>query len=165
MSLAGPLVMLFIMQSPGHSPAACLVASSAAIHGTVRDTTGALIPGATLSLDGVRLQSGADGDFQFLCPSPGAHTLSIQAGGFEPRSIKIPASNDRMLQITLLRIVHPPKLKATNEILPCYDAYRLGRWLAKLVVLAACGYNGKYSNRTRKHQWVGQVEDVPWASS
>ena len=102
MSLAGLLVMPFLMQASGHSPAACLVASSAAIHGTVRDTTGALIPGATLILDGVRLQSGADGNFQFLCPSPGAHTLSIQAGGFEPRSMKIPASNDRMLQITLL---------------------------------------------------------------
>ena len=61
------------------------------------------------------------------------------------------------------RIVHPPKLKATNEILPYYDTYRLGRWLAELMVLAACGYNGKYSNRTRKDQWVGQVEDVPWA--
>ena len=63
------------------------------------------------------------------------------------------------------RIVHPPKLRSTNEILPYYDAYRLGRWLAELAVLAACGYKGKYSNRTRKHQWAGQVEDVPWASS
>lgn len=71
--------MPFVMQIPTSKPPACLVASSAAIHGTVRDTTGALIPKATLILDGVRLQSGADGNFQFQCSSPGAHTLSIQA--------------------------------------------------------------------------------------
>jgi hypothetical protein len=62
------------------------------------------------------------------------------------------------------RIVHPPKLQAREEKLPYYDTYRLGRWYAELAVLAACGYKGKYSNRTRKDQWVGQVEEVPWAS-
>jgi hypothetical protein len=61
------------------------------------------------------------------------------------------------------RIVHPPKLKAMKELFPYYDAYRLGRWYAELAVLAACGYRGKYSNRTRSQQWVGQVERVPWA--
>lgn len=62
------------------------------------------------------------------------------------------------------RIVHPPKRNAKDENLPYYDVYRLGRWYAELAVLASCGYQGKYSNRTRKDQWVGQVEDVPWAS-
>ena len=61
------------------------------------------------------------------------------------------------------RIAHPPKLRAKEEKLPYYDAYRLGRWYVELAVLAACGYKGEYSNRTRKDQWVGQVEKVPWA--
>lgn len=60
------------------------------------------------------------------------------------------------------RIVHPPKLREKEQKLPYYDTYRLGRWYVELGVLAACGYNGKYSNRTRKDQWVGQIEDVPW---
>jgi hypothetical protein len=60
------------------------------------------------------------------------------------------------------KIVHPPKLRVKEEKLPFYDTYRLGRWYAELAVLAACGYKGEYSNRTRKDQWVGQVEKVPW---
>jgi hypothetical protein len=63
------------------------------------------------------------------------------------------------------RIVHPPKLRAKDELLPYYDAYLLGRWYAELAVLASCGYRGKYSNRTRKEQWVGQTEDVPWVNN
>ena len=62
------------------------------------------------------------------------------------------------------RIVHPPKLRAKKELFPFYDAYRLGRWYAELCVLSSCGYRGKYSNRTRKDPWVGQVQDVPWAA-
>lgn len=61
------------------------------------------------------------------------------------------------------RIVHPPKLRAREEKLPYYDTYRLGRWYVELAVLSACTYTGEYSNRTRKDQWVGQVERVPWA--
>lgn len=63
------------------------------------------------------------------------------------------------------RIVHPPKSNRKNEQLPYYDTYRLGRWYAQLAVLAACGYKGEYSNCTRKDQWVGQVEKVPWVVS
>jgi hypothetical protein len=60
------------------------------------------------------------------------------------------------------RIVHPPKPKAKKESYPYYETYRLGRWYAELCVLSCCGYTGKYSNRVRKDQWVGQIEDVPW---
>ena len=63
------------------------------------------------------------------------------------------------------RIVHPPKLSSKKEHYPYYDAYRWGRWCAELAVLASCSYSGMYSNRTRQHQWVGQVEKVPWALS
>jgi hypothetical protein len=62
------------------------------------------------------------------------------------------------------RIVHPPKPKAKKVTFPYYDTYRLGRWYAELCVLSCCGYTGKYSNRVRKDQWVGQIEDVPWTS-
>lgn len=61
------------------------------------------------------------------------------------------------------RLVHPPKTSSLATAYPYYDAYRLGRWYIELAVLAACGYTGKYSNRTRAELWVGQVDDVPWA--
>jgi hypothetical protein len=62
------------------------------------------------------------------------------------------------------RIVHPPKRTQQAKGLPYYDAYRLAKWYLELAVLSACGYMGVYSNRTREHGWVGEVEPVPWAS-
>ncbi len=60
------------------------------------------------------------------------------------------------------RLVHPPKANAKNIMLPFFEAYTLGKWYVELVLLSACGYSGKYSNRTKINRWVGQVEDVPW---
>ena len=61
------------------------------------------------------------------------------------------------------RLVHPPKLKKAAPKQPYFEAYTLGKWYVELVLLSACGYRGKYSNRTKLHRWVGEVEDVPWA--
>ncbi len=62
------------------------------------------------------------------------------------------------------RIVHPPKRAQRLRDVPYYDAYRLAKWYLELAILSACGYMGVYSNRTREHGWVGEVEPVPWAS-
>lgn len=61
------------------------------------------------------------------------------------------------------RLVHPPKIGRTEKELPYYDAFQLAKWYVELVILSACGYTGKYSNRTRRNRWIGQVEPVPWA--
>jgi hypothetical protein len=63
------------------------------------------------------------------------------------------------------RLVHPPKSNQKNIALPYFEAYTLGKWHVELILLSACGYSGKYSNRTKIHRWVGEVEDVPWAKS
>jgi len=60
-------------------------------------------------------------------------------------------------------LVHPPKLKKQPVKLPYYEAYTLGKWYVELILLSACGYRGKYSNRTNLRRSVGEVEDVPWA--
>lgn len=60
-------------------------------------------------------------------------------------------------------LVHPPKLKRKAVRLPYYEAYTLGKWYVELVLLSACGYKGKCSNRTNLRRTVGQVEDVPWS--
>ncbi len=53
------------------------------ITGTVRDSTLALIPGATLMLDGGRHEvSGSDGKYRFLCVANGPHALAGVAQGF-----------------------------------------------------------------------------------
>lgn len=60
------------------------------------------------------------------------------------------------------RLVHPPKLNRNDIKLPYFETYTLGKWYVELILLSACGYIGKYSNRTNVHRWVGEVEDVPW---
>ncbi len=61
------------------------------------------------------------------------------------------------------RLTHPPKASTPSQQLPCYEAYCLAQWYVELVVLASCGYTGKYGNRTIMRRWAGQVETVPWA--
>ena len=100
MSTMSGMSAILVQASRSGQPA-CTSAGKTSIHGSVRDTTGALIPGAELNLDGVRLLSGADGEFRFLCTSPSAHLLSVQAKGFESRSVKIPASYGGALQVVL----------------------------------------------------------------
>src|ERR1700735_4394290 len=53
--------------------------------GTGRDTTQALVPGATVVLDGRRqVVSRSDGGFQFACVGDGKHRLRASAQGFAP---------------------------------------------------------------------------------
>lgn len=47
------------------------------------------------------------------------------------------------------RLVHPPKPNRRDPKLPFFEAYALGKWYVELVLLSACGYEGKYSNRTK----------------
>ena len=102
MILAAFLFLPMSLRASGPTPASCLNANQTSIRGTVRDSTGALIPGAALVLDGVRVLSGADGSFSFPCTSTGDHKLVAQANGFEARSIKLSAPQRGAVQITLL---------------------------------------------------------------
>jgi hypothetical protein len=53
------------------------------LSGTVRDATQALVPGATVMLDGrSRVVSRADGGFQFACVANGKHQVTANADGF-----------------------------------------------------------------------------------
>jgi len=60
------------------------------------------------------------------------------------------------------RLVHPPKPNRVEIKLPYFEAYTLGKWYVEMILLSACGYTGKYSNRTKIRRRVGEVEDVPW---
>ena len=72
------------------------------ITGTVRDTTLALIPGATLSLDGSANQtSGSDGTFRFLCVEAGPHHLSATAPGFAAHDLSLTTPHPTQINLTL----------------------------------------------------------------
>jgi hypothetical protein len=59
------------------------------ILGTVKDTSGALVPGATVSLKNIdegttrTIQSNASGDYEFLDTKAGHYTLEVSFAGFE----------------------------------------------------------------------------------
>jgi hypothetical protein len=84
-----------------HALAACSVAlclnlsaqtpcSGSKVTGIVRDSTGAIIPGASITLDGGEpAQSGDGGQFQFSCATTGQHDLRVTAPSFAAKEIKI----------------------------------------------------------------------------
>ena len=62
-----------------------------AVQGVVVDPSGALVPGAHITLSGGgqarKTDSGADGRYAFRGCDPGAYTISVAASGFAPLSI------------------------------------------------------------------------------
>jgi len=80
-------------------PAAC---HGTTLFGTVRDTTLALIPGATLTLDGAANQTSAsDGTFHFSCVENGPHHLAATAPGFANRDLSLTAPRLTQINLTL----------------------------------------------------------------
>ena len=90
--------------------AAC---SSAPLSGTVQDSTGAVIPGATVQLDGgpngalggtkgSSATSGSDGRFVFPCVSAAPHQLSVTVPGFAPFQQALAAKPAGDLHLTLV---------------------------------------------------------------
>ena len=102
-SAAGLLPALAILiASHAHAQTACT--AGAPLTGTVEDSTAAVIPGATLQLDGATSTqtSASDGRFLFPCVSPGPHHLTTIAPGFATLEQELPAHPPAELHITLL---------------------------------------------------------------
>src|ERR1700710_342724 len=67
----------------GDQNAAC--SNGAPLAGIVRDTTGATVAEAAITLeDGTATQTGKDGHFQMRCVADGAHQLHVAATSFAP---------------------------------------------------------------------------------
>ena len=63
-----------------------------ALNGVVRDSTQALIPGASLMVDGGEVAlSGSDGRFHFACVTNGPHKLSVTMAGFTAKEMALGA--------------------------------------------------------------------------
>ena len=82
-----------------HAQTSC---KGTALTGTVRDSTQALVPGATLTLDGSLTEtSGPDGRFRFACVGDGDHRLAAGAEGFAKRDIAVRAPRIASLDVLL----------------------------------------------------------------
>src|ERR1700753_2302371 len=72
------------------APAEEAACNGSALNGAVRDATQALIPGASLSIDGSKpVQSGADGRYRFPCVVNGDHKLTISMPGFTTKEVPV----------------------------------------------------------------------------
>src|SRR5437764_11362695 len=74
---------------PGLSPNAFAQETTAGLQGTVRDSSGGAIAGATLELTGTsliggarRLQTDSAGSYRFASLAPGDYTVVVSAKGF-----------------------------------------------------------------------------------
>ncbi len=84
------------------SQSACRAAHETTLTGAVRDSTQALIPGASLTLDGgPAVSTGADGRFHFPCVTAGQHHLVATAEGFEASDVAIKVPQQAELRVVL----------------------------------------------------------------
>jgi hypothetical protein len=100
------LAMTFVQMATVPPPQAQQFTCAArTLSGTVQDSTAAVIPGATVQLDGSPAQSqtsGSDGRFGFKCVPPGAHHLTISAPGFATAEQDLAARSPAELHVTLI---------------------------------------------------------------
>jgi hypothetical protein len=87
MTKAQRVLGLVLLAVVGFAPAArAQVAATGNIYGTVRDESGAVLPGATATLTGAfgtrSTTSGTSGDFRFLNVDHGTHQLKVALTGF-----------------------------------------------------------------------------------
>ena len=95
-----PVALLAILVPPcAFSQAPCLGPTLA---GIVHDSSAAVIPDATLTLDDTRTSlSNAEGRFVFLCVAPGEHHLSAHAPGFAEAALPVTLPHSASFDITL----------------------------------------------------------------
>jgi hypothetical protein len=98
-----------------HAIAACTVllclnlsaqtpCSGSKVAGIVRDSTGAIIPGASVTLDGGETtESGDAGQFHFACATSGQHDLQVSATSFAAKDIKVHVPQPKTELVVILQ--------------------------------------------------------------
>jgi Carboxypeptidase regulatory-like domain len=89
------------------------VCSGAPLTGIVVDTTGAIISGASISLEnGTTVTSDSDGHFRFPCVADGSHHLKITAGSFANRDLTVQVPQNKALNAVLA----PEEVQTTVDV-------------------------------------------------
>ena len=101
-------------------------AQTASLHGQVTDPSGAVIPGAAISLTAgaapsaapVQTQSGADGQYLIHALAPGSYSISVTASGFAPLTIPnvtLAAGQSKELKLPLAIAVEEQQVQVESE--------------------------------------------------
>jgi Carboxypeptidase regulatory-like domain len=114
------LSFLFVL--PFTAPSLALAQSTGGLDGQILDPSGAVIPGAAVTLTKgptvLKVESGSDGAYVFKAVSPGAYTLSVEAQGFAAFSranVAITAGQVRHQNVSLAIAVQQQSVTVQNQ--------------------------------------------------
>lgn len=97
-----PVACLAMLAAPALAESDGSACSGAPLTGTVVDATGAIIPGATVSLEtGTSVTSGSDGHFRFPCVADGSHHLQFAATSFANQTLTVQVPLHKALNAVL----------------------------------------------------------------
>jgi hypothetical protein len=97
------LVALALLPLLHSSPVKSQTPPCSRLEGIVLDSTGALVPGASVSLDEkTRRASGSDGRFAFPCVTPGKHELTATIADFAAFTVRVTAPHTAELTFRLV---------------------------------------------------------------
>lgn len=123
---------LALALSLGFVPGLWAQASTGNIYGTVNDASGAVLPGATVSISGATTggrttQTGANGEFRFLNLDPGTFKLSVSLTGFATvnREVVVTTGQNVNLTFGMKVATHAEEVTVTAET-PVVDTKRVG---------------------------------------
>src|SRR5215472_7641094 len=113
-SLVLPFACLALFAVPAaHAESDGSACSGAPLTGTIVDATGAIIPGATVSLEtGNSVTSGSDGHFRFPCVADGSHRLQIASTSFANQSLTAQVP----LHKSLNAVLQPEAVETTVDV-------------------------------------------------
>jgi hypothetical protein len=101
---------------------ATAAAQTGTLHGQVTDPSGAVVPGAAISLTGgaqpLQTKSGADGQYAFRSIAPATYTVSVTAKGFAPLtipSINLAAGQAKELNLPLTIAVEQQEVTVNDQ--------------------------------------------------
>jgi len=121
------VVALLVGFSLAFSMLASAQTSTTSLRGGITDPKGALVPGATVTLNNPATgfsrttKSGSDGSYQFLEVPPSTYTLTVTAAGFATQKqdqvtlqVNSPATLDIAMQVKGVKSVDTSMLKNAN---------------------------------------------------
>jgi hypothetical protein len=118
---ARALVVLFVLLAAGGS---LWAQATGSIVGTVTDSLGAVVPGATITVQNAGTaeaktgKSGSTGDYQFLQLLPGMYKVSVEAPGFKQlvrSNIEVTVNNATRIDATMQLGVVSETVEVTTE--------------------------------------------------
>ena len=84
------------------------------LDGVVRDSTGAIIPEASVVLDGkATVESSTDGQFRFPCAASGQHNLRVSASSFAAKEVKVHVPQ---LKAELIVVLQPEDVATSVDV-------------------------------------------------